>query len=123
MTRRLIILAAGCLAAVGALRSADPRANTGIPERVGTTDQFRQLLLATKWTWRNVVAKVPDRECVFMDDGTFRHPNFVARFLIKDMHVVELRRKGGKATLTFDPTYTTFEAVDFDNRRITGRRL
>lgn len=124
MTRRLIILAVSCcLVAAVILPAAEPRANSKVPKRVGTTDQFRQLLLATKWTWRNVVAKVPDRECVFMEDGTFRHPNFVAKFVIKDMHVVELRRKGGKATLTFDPTYTTFEAIDFDNRRITGRRL
>lgn len=93
------------------------------PSRVGTTEHFRQLLLATKWSWRNVKAGVPDRECVFMDDGTFRHPNFVAKFKIKDIHVVELIRKGGKATLTFDETYTRFEAIDFNKLRITGIRL
>lgn len=93
------------------------------PSRVGTTEHFRQLLLATKWSWRNVKAGVPDRECVFMDDGTFRHPNFVAKFKIKDIHVVELIRKGSKATLTFDETYTRFEAIDFNKLRITGIRL
>lgn len=94
-----------------------------IPSRVGTTEHFRQLLLATKWSWRNVQAGVPDRECIFMDDGTFRHPNFVAKFKIKDMHVVELIRKGGKAVLTFDESYTRFEAIDFNKKRITGSRL
>ena len=94
----------------------------GVPSRIGTTTDFRQLLLATKWSWRNVSAGVPDRECVFMADGTFRHPHFVAKFTIKDIHVVELTRKGGKALLTFDPIYTRFEAIDFDNRRITGSR-
>ncbi len=94
-----------------------------IPERVGTTEHFRQLLLATKWSWRNVQAGVPDRECVFMEDGSFRHPNFVAKFKIKDLHVVELIRKGGKAVLTFDEGYTRFEAIDFNKKRITGSRL
>jgi hypothetical protein len=94
-----------------------------IPERVGTTEHFRQLLLATKWSWRNVQAGVPDRECVFMDDGTFRHPNFTAKFKVKDLHVVELIRKGGKAVLTFDESYTRFEAIDFNKKRITGSRL
>lgn len=59
----------------------------GVPVRVGTTADFRQLLLATK-----------------------------------DIHVVQLTRKGGKAVLTFDPTYTKFEAIDFNNQRITGSR-
>lgn len=95
----------------------------GVPARVGTTADFRQLLLATKWSWRNVSAGVPDRECIFMDDDTFRHPHFVAKFSIKDMHVVQLTRKGGKAVLTFDANYTKFEAIDFDNKRITGSRL
>ncbi len=94
-----------------------------IPSRVGTTEQFRQLLLATKWSWRNVQAGVPDRECVFMEDGTFRHPNFVAKFKIKDLHVVELIRKGGKAVLMFNESYTSFEAIDFNQKRITGSRL
>jgi len=94
-----------------------------IPSRVSTTEHFRQLLLATKWSWRNVQAGVPDRECVFMEDGTFRHPNFVAKFKIKDMHVVELTRKGGKAVLTFNEGYTSFEAIDFNQKRITGSRL
>lgn len=93
-----------------------------IPQRIGTTADFKQLLLATKWSWRNVVAGVPDRECVFMPDGTFRHPNFVAKFTIKDINVVELTRKGGKAVMTFDKNYTSFEAIDFQNKRITGKR-
>jgi len=94
-----------------------------VPAKVSTTEDFRQLLLATKWSWRNVSAGVPDRECVFMPDGTFRHPHFTARFTIKDTRVVELNRKDGKAVLTFDPTYMNFEALDFDKaRRITGQR-
>lgn len=94
-----------------------------VPAKVSTTEDFRQLLLATKWSWRNVSAGVPDRECVFMPDGTFRHPHFTARFTIKDIHVVELNRKDGKAVLTFDPTYMSFEALDFEKaRRITGQR-
>jgi hypothetical protein len=38
---------------------------------------------------------------------------------------VELNRKGGeRAVMTFDPTYQSFEVLDFDKkRRITGRRL
>jgi hypothetical protein len=90
---------------------------------VVTEADFRELLLHTKWTWRNVQAGVPDRECIFMADGTFRHPNFVAKFAIKDLHVVQLNRKDGKAVLTFDKNYTSFEAVDFNNKRITGKRL
>jgi hypothetical protein len=101
--------------------SAEPP--TAVPKRVGTTADFKQLLLATKWTWRNVSAGVPDRECVFMPDGTFRHPHFVAKFAIKDINVVELTRKSGKAVLTFDKNYMSFEAIDFENKRITGKRL
>lgn len=105
-----------------------------LPPKVSTTSDFRQLLLATKWSWRNVSAGVPDRECVFMPDGTFRHPNFVAKFTIKDINTVELTKvpnpkdakkiKGAEtAILTFDPTYMSFEALDFDKaRRITGKR-
>ena len=95
-----------------------------IPKRIGTTADFRQLLLATKWSWRNVSADVPDRECVFMADGTFRHPHFVAQFAVKDIHVVELfAKKKRKAVMTFNEDYTSFEAIDFENHRITGRRL
>lgn len=82
-----------------------------------------EFLIGTKWTWRNVSAGVPDRECIFMADGTFRHPHFVAKFTVQDPHVVVLTKKGGKAMLTFDADFKTFEAVDFDNRRITGSRL
>jgi hypothetical protein len=95
-----------------------------VPDHVATTEDFRQLLLATKWSWRNVSAGVPDRECVFMPDGTFRHPHFVATFTIKGINVVELHNKTGTAILTFDPAYMSFEALDFDKkRRITGVRL
>ncbi len=98
------------------------------PEKVSTTADFRQLLLTTKWTWRNVSAGVPDRECVFMPDGTFRHPNFVAKFTIKDISVVILTRKNGdkpeSAVMTFAPDYQSFEVLDFDKqRRITGKRV
>jgi hypothetical protein len=116
-----------------------------LPPKVSTTSDFRQLLLATKWSWRNVSANVPDRECVFMADGTFRHPHFVAKFTIKDINTVELTKlndsgtgtkgsgkdskdakkpKGAEtAILTFDPTYMSFEAIDFDKARRTGRRI
>jgi hypothetical protein len=96
-----------------------------IPKRIVTTEDLRQLLLATKWSWRNVAADVPDRECVFMADGAFRHPNFVANFIITDSHTVELHahRKNGKSVMTFDSTYMSFEAIDFEHRRITGKRL
>lgn len=97
-----------------------------VPSRVGTTEHFRQLLLATKWAWQNVQAGVPDRECVFMEDGTFRHPNFTAKFKVKDLHVVELHRQGdkkGHAVLTFNASYSAFEAIDFNDKRITGKRL
>ena len=94
-----------------------------MPAKVSTTEDFRQLLLSTKWMWKNVSANVPDRECAFMPDGTFRHPHFVAKFLIKDIQTVDLVRKDGIATLVFDSTYTKFEALDFDHkRRITGYR-
>jgi hypothetical protein len=98
------------------------------PEKVSTTADLRQLLLTTKWTWRNVVAGVPDRECVFMPDGTFRHPNFVAKFTIKDISVVVLTRKKDNkpesAAMTFAPDYQSFEVLDFDKqRRITGKRV
>ena len=73
-------------------------------------------------------ANIPDRECVFMDDGTFRHPNFVATFTVKDVGLVELMKKGAKGTekavMKFDAAFMTFEAMDFGGkRRITGRRL
>lgn len=98
------------------------------PAKVSTTADFRQLLLTTKWSWINVVAGVPDRECVFMPDGTFRHPNFVAKFTIKDISVVVLNRKKDDkpetAVMTFAPDYLSFEVLDFDKkRRITGKRV
>lgn len=117
--KSLLILLSLCFLPLLVCAEAPPK----VPKKIGTTTDFRQLLLATKWSWRNVSAGVPDRECVFMADGTFRHPHFVAKFTIKDINVVELTRKGGKAVLTFDPTYTSFEAIDFDDHRITGRRL
>lgn len=89
----------------------------------GTTMDVRAFLINTKWSWRNVRAGVPDRECVFMADGTFRHPNFVAKFTVKDPHTVVLTRKGGKAVLTFDADFQNFEALDFNQIRITGSRL
>ena len=95
------------------------------PNKISTTADFRDLLLTNKWSWRNVSAGVPDRECVFMPDGTFRHPNFTAKFTIKDIKTVELNRKGGeRAVMTFSPDYMNFDVLDFDKaRRITGQRL
>ena len=98
------------------------------PNKISTSADFRDLLLTNKWSWRNVSAGVPDRECVFMPDGTFRHPNFAARFTIKDIKTVELnRKKDGKAeraVMTFNPDYMSFDVLDFDKaRRITGQRL
>ena len=95
------------------------------PSKISTTADFRGLLLTNKWSWRNVSAGVPDRECVFMPDGSFRHPHFTARFTIKDIKTVELNRKGGeKAVMTFNPDYMSFDVLDFDKaRRITGQRL
>lgn len=84
--------------------------------------EVRAFLIGTKWSWRNVRAGVPDRECVFMADGTFRHPHFSAKFTVKDPHTVVLTKKGGKAVLTFDADYQNFEALDFDRVRITGSR-
>lgn len=89
----------------------------------GTTMALRTFLIGTKWSWRNVSAGVPDRECLFMADGTFRHPHFVAKFTVKDPHTVVLTRKGGKAVLTFDADFKTFEAIDFNHLRITGSKL
>jgi hypothetical protein len=31
----------------------------------------RAFFIGTKWSWRNVSARIPDRECIFMSDGTF----------------------------------------------------
>jgi hypothetical protein len=98
------------------------------PNKISITADFRDLLLTNKWSWRNVSAGVPDRECVFMPDGTFRHPNFTASFTVKDIKTVELsRKKDGKterAVMTFNPDYMSFEVLDFDKaRRITGQRL
>ncbi|WP_038168733.1 hypothetical protein [Verrucomicrobium sp. BvORR106] len=94
------------------------------PSRISTTANLRDFLLTNKWSWRNVSAGVPDRECVFMPDGTFRHPHFTAKFVIKDIKTVELNRKGGEhAVMTFSDDYATFEVLDFDKaRRITGKR-
>ena len=89
----------------------------------GTTMDVRAFLIGTKWSWRNVSAGVPDRECIFMADGTFRHPHFVAKFTVKDPHTVVLTKKGGKAVLTFDADYQSFEALDFNQVRITGSKL
>jgi hypothetical protein len=96
-----------------------------IPKRISTTEDFRQLLLATQWSWHSALAGGRDRECVFMQDDTFRHPNFVAHFIITDIHTVELHKKGkgGKAVMTFNDDYTKFEAIDFEKHRITGKRL
>lgn len=104
--------------------AATPPKEKATPSKPGgTTMDVRAFLINTKWTWRNVRAGVPDRECVFMADGTFRHPNFLAKFTVKDPHTVVLTRKGGKAVLTFDADFQTFEALDFNQIRITGSRL
>ncbi len=97
-----------------------------MPKKISTTADFRQLLLTTKWSWRNPVGNVPDRECVFMPDGTFRHPHFVAKFTIKDINTVELSKPKEKspAILTFAADYMSFEGLDFDKeRRVSGKRL
>jgi hypothetical protein len=117
--KRVSFLAGFCLLPFCLRAESPPK----IPKRIGTTEDFRQLLLATKWSWRNLEAGVPDRECVFMPDDTFRHPHFTARFIITDIHTVELHKKGGKAVLTFDADYKNFEAVDFQKHRVTGKRL
>lgn len=95
------------------------------PAKVSTTADLHDLLITNKWSWRNVSAGVPDRECVFMPDGTFRHPHFTARFMIKDIKTVILTRKGGEqAIMNFNPGYKSFDVLDFDKkRRITGERL
>ena len=101
-----------------------PRKEEPAPAKPGgTTMDVRAFLIGTKWSWRNVSAGVPDRECIFMADGTFRHPHFVAKFNVKDPHTVVLTRKGGRAVLTFDANYQNFEALDFNHVRITGSRL
>jgi len=117
--KRLTFLAGLCLLPCSLRAEAAPR----IPKRISNTEDFRQLLLSTKWAWHNVIAGVPDRECVFMTDDTFRHPGFIARFIITDIHTVELHKKGGKSVLTFNDDYTKFEAIDFQKHRITGKRL
>ncbi len=123
--KRLLLPFVLALSPLCIFAQSTPPPASALPAKVTTTWEFRQLLLATKWSWRNVSANIPDRECVFMDDGTFRHPNFVARFTIKDVGLVELVMKGGKtAVMKFDKTFTTFEALDFGGkRRITGKRL
>ena len=117
----LAILALICLPAF----VAHGQLPTKEPTKISTTADFRDLLLMNKWSWRNVSAGIPGRECVFMPDGTFRHPNFTARFTIKDIKTVELNRKGGeRAVMTFSPDYMSFDVLDFDKaRRITGQRL
>ena len=70
----LLILALICTSALVTLAQLPAKE----PKKIGTTADFRDLLLTNKWSWRNVSAGVPDRECVFMPDGTFRHPNFTA---------------------------------------------
>lgn len=119
--KNLIVLALFCVFGLVLHAELPPKP----PQKVSTMADFRQLLLTNKWSWRNVSADIPDRECVFMPDGTFRHPNFTAKFTIKDIHVVDLNRKGGeRAVMTFSPDYMTFEVLDFDQkRRITGQRL
>ncbi len=103
-----------------------PPAATKIQQQAktgGTTMDVRAFLIGTKWSWRNVSARVPDRECIFMADGTFRHPHFVAKFTVKDPHTVVLTKKGGRSVLNFDADYQNFEALDFNQVRITGSRL
>lgn len=128
----VLLVSAACAAAADAPPpkpgSSAPAATTpkekAVPSKPGgTTMDVRAFLINTKWSWRNVRAGVPDRECVFMADGTFRHPNFVAKFTVKDPHTVVLTRKGGKAVLTFDAEFQNFEALDFNQVRITGSRL
>jgi len=105
----------------GTLLQAEPPSD--IPSKIVTSADFRELLLHTKWTWKNVTAGVPDRECVFMPEGTFRHPHFVAKFTIKDLHTVELAAKGKHATMNFDAAYASFDAIDFGKLRVTGKRM
>lgn len=108
----------------GGISPEAPKKEQPLPAKPGgTTMDVRAFLIGTKWTWRNVSAGVPDRECIFMADGTFRHPHFVAKFTVKDPHTVVLTKKGGKAVLTFDADYKNFEALDFTQLRITGSRL
>lgn len=110
--------------ATGEIPPAAPKTEKPLPAKPGgTTMDVRAFLIGTKWSWRNVSARVPDRECVFMADGTFRHPHFVAKFTVKDPHTIVLTKKGGKAVLTFDADFQNFEALDFNQIRITGSRL
>ena len=65
-------------------------------------------------------------ELVLVDDGssdaTVDRGLQCAREYGPHVRVVELTRKGGKAVMTFDKNYTSFEAIDFQNKRITGKR-
>lgn len=114
----IFVLVISALLCVAETVPADEESKPG-----GTTMAVRAFLIGSKWSWRNVSAGIPDRECLFMADGTFRHPHFVAKFTVKDPHTVVLTRKGGKAVLTFSADFKTFEAIDFNHVRITGSRL
>lgn len=89
--------------------------------KVITNEDFRKVLVAHIWTWERSGAG--PSELKFLADGTARHTNFVLKYQIKNLHEVEIGTSKGKAKLTFDPTYKTWEGIDFDGGRpIHGKR-
>lgn len=125
MNRLRSISALLCLSALIAFATplilAAPSNLAAADEKILTTDDFRKLLVAHTWTWER--AEAGPGEFKFLADGTLRHPNFVTRYKIKSLREVVIGTAKSKATMTFDPTYRTWDGLDFDGMRpVHGRR-
>ncbi len=92
--------------------------------RILTEDDFRAFLTGTTWQWNGPGLNHP-YTLSFYADGTARNSGgWVAKFVIKNTTEIELQMdRVHTAKMTFDPTYTHYDGIDFNKKRpLQGRR-
>lgn len=115
---RVFALVLVVLSLTAALPQAAPPATA---PHVVTTEDFRNYLLATTWSWRRPDG--PKEKLEFLPDGTARHTHFIGKYEVTKPREVELSLGNKKAKLMFDENYIRYGGLDFDGvRPIEGWR-
>ncbi len=91
--------------------------------RILTEDDFRAFLTGTTWQWRGPGLNKP-YTLTFYADGTARNSGgWTAKSVVKNIAEIQLQMGKDIAKMTFDPTYTHFDGIDFDKKRpLQGQR-
>ena len=120
-TRSLMIVALLTLM-VSAGAQSPAQAATLTPKKIITVEDFRKLLLGSRWTWER--AGSPTAEMKFDAQGRMIHDRFITKYTIENTRVVTLRSDAdAKVRMQFSEDHTTWEGVDFDGKRPVKGRL